>query len=135
MNKELIPFNEWSRERIRQGKKICTSRHKKYLHDPRVTHIIEHSWGTIKAMYWQLEGADNPVELQKVIENIYKRKVPDNERFYVHFGNFKPQTQSNPEKPEVCPECKGDKIFWDDDKQMDYPCPNCYGSGKPSQEQ
>ena len=26
--KELILFNEWSRERIKRGRKSCTSRHK-----------------------------------------------------------------------------------------------------------
>ena len=88
-NKNLIPFNAWSRERIEQGRKLCTSRHKPYLKDERVTKIVKYSWGMIKTLYWQEEGADSPEELQQVIEKIYNRKVPDTEMFYVHFGDFR----------------------------------------------
>lgn len=87
--KEQIPFNEWSKERIRQGRKTCTSRHKKYKDDKRVTSIERLSWGFIKRHLCKEEGADSPEELQKVIEDIYKRKVPDDEMFYVHFGDFR----------------------------------------------
>lgn len=84
-----IPFNDWSRERIRQGRKFCTSRHNKYDSDPKVIWISPKlKWGFIREFLWQPEGADSPKELQKVIEGIYKRKVPDDEMFYVHFGNY-----------------------------------------------
>lgn len=86
---QMIPFNAWSSERIAQGRNTCTSRHKKYLHDPRVTKIQKLTWGYIRENLWKQEGANSPEELQKVIEDIYKRKVPDDEIFYVHFGNFK----------------------------------------------
>ena len=46
-------------------------------------------FGYIKKYLWKLEGADSPEELQQVIEDIYKRKVPDDEMFYVHFGDFR----------------------------------------------
>ena len=85
----LIPFNEWSKERIRLGRKTCTSRHKKYKNDERVTLIERLSWGFIRNHLWREEGADTQEELQQVIELIYKRKVPDNEMFYVHFGDFR----------------------------------------------
>ena len=86
----IIPFNVWSKERIVQGRKFCTSRHKKYGQDKRVEWISPLlKWGFIKKYFWQLEGANSPEELQEVIESIYHRKVEDTEMFYVHFGDFK----------------------------------------------
>lgn len=84
-----IPFNDWSKERIEQGKKICTSRHKKYWKDLRVTWISPKlPWWFIRTYLWKEEGANSPEELQAVINSIYKRIVLDNEEFYVHFGDF-----------------------------------------------
>ena len=89
-NKDLIPFNEWSRGRIEKNSKFMTSRHKEYKEDHRVWKILpKMRWGDIRDKYWMLEGARSPDELQNVIEDIYKRKVPDDEMFYVHFGDFR----------------------------------------------
>jgi hypothetical protein len=88
--KNDIPFNNWSRGRIEAGLKVCTSRHKRYLEDKRVTYISPKlPWWIIREYFWRAEGAQSPYELQEVIDKIYKRKVPDDEMFYVHFGNFK----------------------------------------------
>jgi hypothetical protein len=85
-----IPFNDWSKERIEKGMKICTSRHKRYPNDPRVTWVSPKlPWWFIRKYLWKQEGATSPEELQEVIEGIYKRVVPDEEEFYVHFGGFK----------------------------------------------
>ena len=85
----MIPFNLWSKQRIAEGCKVCTSRHKRYVDDPRVDYITElMPWGVIKKYLWRLEGACGPTELQNVIEGIYKRVVPDTELFFVHFGNY-----------------------------------------------
>ena len=90
MTKTKIPFNDWSRARIAQNRKFCTSRHNRYFEDDRVGYITELlAWGYIKKHLWKLEGADSPEDLQQVIEDIYKRKVHDNEMFYVHFGDFR----------------------------------------------
>jgi len=87
---ELIPFNEWSRERIKHGRKFMTSRHKQYTEDKRVLIILpKMAWGEIREKFWQLEGADSPMELQKVIEDIYKREVHLDEMFYPHLGDFR----------------------------------------------
>lgn len=85
-----ISFNDWSQSRIKAGLKHCTSRHKKYRKDKRVTFITPKlPFWLIKAYLWQPEGANSPDELQQVIDDIYGRKVKGNEEFYVHFGNFK----------------------------------------------
>ena len=85
-----IPFNMWSKERIENNNKVCTSRHAKYLHDKRVWWISPKlPWWFIKNYLWKEEGANSPEELQEVIDTIYKRKVPKDEEFFVHFGNFK----------------------------------------------
>ena len=85
-----IPFNEWSRNRIREGRKICTSRHKRYPRDERVTYISPKlpKWFIVKYL-WEPEGANSPDELEDVLRKIYKRRIPDDERFYVHFGDFR----------------------------------------------
>ncbi|MFC2162990.1 hypothetical protein ACFLRF_04855 [Candidatus Altiarchaeota archaeon] len=88
--KDLIPFKEWSQERIEAGVKHCTSRHKRYPKDPRVEWISPKlPWWFIREYLWKPEGAYSPDELQGVINSIYKREVPEDERFYVHFGKFK----------------------------------------------
>jgi len=90
--KDEIPFNDWSKERIELGTKDCTSRHKRYPNDKRVYWISPKlPWWFITAYLWKEEGANSPIELQDVIEKIYKRTVQRDELFYVHFGNFKNQ--------------------------------------------
>ncbi len=86
---ELIPFTSWSQERIRTGQKVCTSRHKRYSKDPRVTHIVRLPWWIIVNYLYEPEGAMSPIELQQVIDGIYGRHVPDDEMFYVHWGDFR----------------------------------------------
>ena len=87
---KIIPFNEWSKSRIKDGIKICTSRHQRYPSDKRVTYISPKlPWWFIRTYLWRPEGATSPEELQKVVDEIYKRKVKDDEEFYVHFGNFR----------------------------------------------
>lgn len=89
MSNDVIPFNLWSKQRIKKGWKICTSRHKKYPKDSRVTWISPKlPWWFIRNHLWEPEGATSKEELQAVIEEIYRRKVPDDELFYVHFGSF-----------------------------------------------
>ena len=90
MTEKEIPFNAWSRDRIMRGWKHCTARHKKYPEDKRVTFITPKlpCW-FIRTYLWEAEGAYSPEEWQKAIEDIYNRRVSDDEEFYVHFGNFR----------------------------------------------
>ena len=90
MGSEEIPFNKWSQDRIDQGRKICTSRHRRYAEDKRVTWISPKlPWWFIRDFLYRAEGADSPEELHNVIEDIYHRTVPDAEEFHVHFGDFR----------------------------------------------
>lgn len=90
MTSDMIPFNSWSKERIKLGVKHCTSRHKKYTKDKRVTYITPRlPFWIIRSFLWKPEGALSPEELQKVVNDIYKRVVEDDEMFYVHFGDFR----------------------------------------------
>lgn len=90
MMNEYLPFNRWSRERIKQGRKFCTSRKRKWLKAPRVTYITPKlPWWFIRTYLWRPEGADSPEELQKIVDEIFKRKIEASEEFYVHFGQFR----------------------------------------------
>ena len=91
---DRIPFNPWSKDRIARNMKECTSRHKRYPKDPRVTYITPKlQWWFIKKYLYKPEGALSPAELQDVIEEIYDRPVHDNEEFYVHFGDFSDEAE------------------------------------------
>lgn len=94
INKGWLPFNTWSRERIRQGRKHCTSRTKRYNLDPNVTWISPKLplW-FIKKYLWKDEGADSPEELQRVINQIFRKEVSEDKELYVHFGDFKAALQ------------------------------------------
>ena len=93
MMSDLLPFNSWSKKRILDGRKCCTSRHKKYSKDTLVKIVSPpETWGYIRNNLYVEEGADSPEELQQVIEDIMRRPVPDDELFYVHwFDNSKMQ--------------------------------------------
>lgn len=79
-----LPFNSWSRDKIINGFKDCTSRTKKY-NDPLVYEVLVLPWSRIKKELYFREGAKSPDELQKVINKIFRGIVPDNKDFYVHY--------------------------------------------------
>lgn len=82
-----LKFNAWSRKRIEQGRKFCTSRNHQVL-DEEVLGMVMLPWWFIKTRLYALEGADSPEELQRVINQVQRRIVKDNEMFWVHFGEF-----------------------------------------------
>ena len=81
-----MKFNAWSKERIRQGRKKLTSRKKAYWEDKDVESVLPVTlpWWFIREYLWRDEGADSPEELQKVINQIFRRRVEDDEAFCVH---------------------------------------------------
>lgn len=92
-----LKFNAWSQRRIREGRKFCTSRNYQVL-DENVLGMVMLPWWFIKGHLYSLEGADSPEELQRVINQIQRRIVGDNEFFWVHFGEFAEQ-KANRRKP------------------------------------
>ena len=85
---EKIPFNKWSKERIEQGRKICTSRTRKWK-DDRVYLIIQLPLGIVKEWLYREEGANSPEEFEKVWRSIFRGNFNSERIVFVHFGDFK----------------------------------------------
>lgn len=98
-----IPFNDWSLDKLRKGKKTCTSRYKKYgqigdrfiavdsiyeligIYKLQLNYIIE--------TFYKEEGADSPNELLQIWIDIHpKRGYRPNDFVYLHL--FKKVEQS-----------------------------------------
>jgi len=89
-----LPFNEWSKKAIKERGKVATSRTKKYEGDPRVEWISPPlPLSFIKQYFYKLEGARSPDELQRVINQIFRKKVSEDREFYVHFGDFSDEVE------------------------------------------
>lgn len=82
-----LTFNAWSNKRIAEGRKFCTSRNKP-KDDERVLGVVRLPWWFIKEHLYALEGADSPAELQRIINQVQRRVVTEDEMFWVHFGDF-----------------------------------------------
>jgi hypothetical protein len=84
-----IPFNAWSQERMRSGKKTMTSRTKKYGKPGdtfeaggqryRLTELYRFPLNQVAMTCFKDEGCESPREFQKVWESIHPRKgwVPE----------------------------------------------------------
>lgn len=80
-----MKFNAWSKARIRNGTKRLTSRRENQESDPDVLYVVgPMPWQFIKHYLYRDEGAESPEELQRVINQIFRRTVGDHELFYVH---------------------------------------------------
>jgi len=82
-----MKFNNWSRKRLQEGKKRLTSRRTQgeFGHDKDISNIIGPlPWWFIKEYLYRDEGAESPEELQRVINQIFRRHVELNEMFFVH---------------------------------------------------
>jgi len=88
MKEEKLKFNKWSRERIAQGRKFCTTRTRTY-NDPRVIIIIPIRLRAVKNLFWQMEGADSPEEFEKVWRGIFRGKFDPDRGVFVHIGDFR----------------------------------------------
>lgn len=87
--KEKIPFGKWSKERIEQGRKICTSRTRKWKDDDRVYLILELPLRVVRDYLYREEGADSPDEFEMVWRSIFRGSFIPDRIVYVHFGDFK----------------------------------------------
>ena len=80
-----MKFNSWSRKRLEQGTKRLTSRSTPQEADRDVEYVVGPlPWKFIREFLCREEGADSPEELQRVINQIYRSKVPDDKMFFVH---------------------------------------------------
>lgn len=94
-----MKFNSWSKKKIKLGKKRLTSRRYAYTDDPEVKFATPPlPWWFIREFLYRDEGADSPEELQKVINQIFRRRVKDDELFYVHVLNDVVAKQSTSEQ-------------------------------------
>jgi len=94
MTKINIPFNKWSRERLRQGCKRATSRTKKYgdvgatfIVDNQeyvILYIEERKMKDIIEQDYIIEGADSPEELREVLKSIFRSKLDEERELYFH---------------------------------------------------
>lgn len=94
-----IPFNKWSRERLKEGKKTATSRTRRYgvvgdvFTVDGITYQLEVianvTLQTVCDVAYDIEGAKSKEEFIKIWEEIHPRKgwVPDQ---HVWFHRFKP---------------------------------------------
>jgi len=82
-----MKFNAWSRRRIGDKRKFCTSRNHQVL-DASVLGIVMLPWWFIRDRLYAIEGADSPDELQGVMNQVQRRIVGNKEMFWVHFGDF-----------------------------------------------
>lgn len=85
---EYLKFNKWSQERIDQGRKFATSR-TRIWNDPRVFFVVRIPLWLIINYFYEAEGADSGDELQRRINQIFRRKVDDSRMFYFHVGDFR----------------------------------------------
>jgi hypothetical protein len=83
-----IPFNKWSRERLKAKRKSSTARSKVYgeindwfiVDDIEyvITMIFENKATTdIISRWFTMEGADSPEEIEKIIKGIFRGRLPE----------------------------------------------------------
>ena len=80
-----MKFNRWSKQRIADGSKRLTSRREPHHADPDIISVVGPlPWWFIKTYLYRDEGASSPAELQRVINQIFRRTVEEHEQFFVH---------------------------------------------------
>lgn len=91
-----IPFNPWSKKRLREGRKVCTSRAEIYGHinDTFIAEQQEYKilglitaplWWVVEYL-WMPEGAESKEELISVLKSIYRTDELDLDKWvWVHF--------------------------------------------------
>jgi len=94
-----IPFNEWSKERLKNKVKLATTRNKRYgkigdtfkinfrliTYKFEILAVFKTSLYTVGTQLYYIEGAEDPLEFRKVWEAIHPKAgwQPDKE-VYVH---------------------------------------------------
>ena len=85
----MIPFNEWSKERLKAGKKSCTSRRKPYgkIGDTfevdgvtyLLTDVMQAKLSEVANDWYGFEGCNSPDEFKQIWKLIHRKIgfVPD----------------------------------------------------------
>jgi hypothetical protein len=80
-----MKFNAWSKKRLELGVKRLTSRSEPIYDDSDTDYFVGPlPWKFIREFLFRDEGAVCPEELQRVINQVKRRKVGDEETFYVY---------------------------------------------------
>jgi len=81
-----LKFSEWSQDRIDAGVKHTTARSKPQPDDPDVLFMFTKPipLGIIKKYFYIEEGASSPEELQKKVNQIWRREVPEDRELFLH---------------------------------------------------
>ena len=91
-----IPFNKWSEDRLREGRKYCTSRNKRYGvvgdtfratgKDWRLVSVQKMTLGMVATHLYEMEGADTPIDFIAVWDDIHPYKgFREDWLVWVHF--------------------------------------------------
>ena len=80
-----MKFNAWSRKRLDNGTKRITARRTPHYDDPDVKYVV----GPLPVKFildflYRDEGAESPEELQRVLNQVQRRKVPGDLMLYIH---------------------------------------------------
>lgn len=92
-----IPFNAWSKDKLRKGIKHSTFRYKKYGKEDDtfqaegktyfIMRFIEATGEEVINEHYLMEGAKSPDELRKVLEGICRGNFNPKKKGYIHlFG-------------------------------------------------
>jgi len=94
-----MKFNAWSKKRIELGVKRLTSRSEPIYNDPDIDYFVgPFPWKFIREFLFRDEGAVCPEELQRVINQVKRRKVGNEETFYVYVLKGRDENESNQDR-------------------------------------
>lgn len=80
-----MKFNKKSKERLELGVKRLTSRSTSHASDPNVDYVVGPlPFKFIRDFLWKDEGALCPKEMQRWMNQVQRRKVPDGKMLFVH---------------------------------------------------
>lgn len=93
-----MKWSKWSLDRIRDGRKTLTSRTKRFDDDPEVIAVFGPLplWFITKYLY-KPEGAESPDELQRKVNQIFRRRVSPDRELFVHVIDPQKVMEANPD--------------------------------------
>lgn len=83
-----LTFSPWSKKRIAEGRKICTTRGQIY-NDSRVAWVVLARLGDVKEFLWDKEGCDSPEHFERIYKSCNWGNWNPDKIVAVHFGDFR----------------------------------------------